>query len=171
MKSPYACALALFLVAWPLGAPAQPRETAWRDRARTFLVLRIAEALKLSDQDALKLSGVIRQSDDRRQELLRQRTAVEDRLRGALDKQPSDDAALSKAIADGNDIDQKLALVPEDTFRELQKFLTVAQQARLVLLRRELQAEIRNAIEGRRMGGGPRALGRGGRLGAPGTDE
>src|SRR5262249_16832470 len=40
-------------------AVAQPPQGEWRDRARTFLVLRIAEALKLNDQEALKVSAVI----------------------------------------------------------------------------------------------------------------
>lgn len=135
-----------------VGTPETPR----RERARTFLVLRIVDALNLNDQDALKVSAVVRQSDDHRQQLVKQRQALEDQLRTALAKKPSDPTELGKLISDGNDIDQKIALVPEDTFRELQKVLTVEQQAKLMLFRRELQGEIRKAVQGRHLGGGHR---------------
>jgi Spy/CpxP family protein refolding chaperone len=154
--------LCLMLAPAPLSA--QPnQEGPWRDRARMFLVLRIADALKLSEQEALKVSTVIRQSDEHRRDLLQQRQALEQELREALAKQPPDPATLSKLINQGNDIDQKLALVPEDSFHELQKILTVEQQAKLILFRRELQGEIRHAVQtrggagrrGRGAGGGP----------------
>jgi Spy/CpxP family protein refolding chaperone len=127
-----------------------------RERARTFLVLRIVDALNLNDQDALKVSSIVRQSDERRQQLVKQRQGLEDQLRAALAKKPTDSAELSKLVSEGNDIDQKIALIPEDTFHEMQKFLTVEQQARLILFRRELQGEIRRAMQGRRFGGGRR---------------
>ncbi len=140
--------LLVLAVPWPTSA--QPTEGPWRDRARTFLVVRIAEALNLNDQEALKVSSVIRQADGHREELIKQRQTLEDKLRAALDKQPPDSAALARLISEGNDIDQKLALVWEDSFRDFQKVLTVEQQARLMLFRRELQSEIRRAVQGRR---------------------
>lgn len=126
-----------------------PHSGTHRDRARTFLVVRIADALKLNDQDALKVAAVVRASDERRQDLRRQREALEAKLRTALKKPGSAD--LTQLISEGNDLDQKLALVPEDTFRELQKILTVEQQAKLLLLRRDLQAEVQRAMY-RRLG-------------------
>jgi Spy/CpxP family protein refolding chaperone len=125
-----------------------------RERARTFLVLRIVDALNLNDQDALKVSTIVRQSDERRQQLVKQRQGLEDQLRAALAKKPIDPAELGKLVGEGNDIDQKIALIPEDTFHEMQKILTVEQQAKLILFRRELQGEIRRAIQGRRLGAG-----------------
>ena len=173
MMRPKALLLLLGLSVLPCIALAQtpgPRPEAargegpWRERARMFLVLRIADALKLNDADALKVSNVIRQSDEHRQELVKQRQGVEDKLREALAKQPEDSAELTKLISQCNEIDQKLALVPEDSFHELQKILTVDQQARLMLFRRQLQGEIRGAMAGRRFGGGGRRpwQGRGG---------
>ena len=144
------------------GTPETPR----RERARTFLVLRIVDALNLNDQDALKVSAIVRQSDEHRQQLVKQRQSLEDQLRTALVKQPADPTALGSLVSQGNDIDQKIALVPEDTFRELQKVLTVEQQAKLMLFRRELQGEIRRAVQGRRFGGGRR-----GKQGNGPTDE
>jgi len=150
----------------PLRVVAQPPSDApWRDRARAFLVLRIADALKLNEQEALKVSSVIRQSDEHRQALAQERRALEQKLREALDKRPPDTAALTKLVSEGNDIDQKLAMVPEQSFRELQKILTVEQQANLMLFRRELQGEIRRALRNRRAGGG--RPGRGAAGGAP----
>ncbi len=148
--------LALVFTLLPLAAPAQPLEGPRRDRARTFLVLRIVDALSLNEQDALKVSGTVRQSDERRQQLIKQRQALEEKLQGALAKKPTDPAELGKLVSEGNEIDQQLALIPEDTFRELQKVLSVEQQAKLMLFRRELQGEVRRAIQGRRFGGGRR---------------
>ncbi len=144
----------------PLRAAAQPPEDSERDRARAFLVVRIADALHLSDADALKVSAVIRRSDERRLALVKQREGFESALRSALAKMPADPAELTKLISEGNELDQKLALVPEETFRELQTILTVEQQAKLLLFRRELQGEVRTAME-RRFGsaaGGRRGL-------------
>lgn len=144
----------------PLRIAAQaPPDGPWRDRARTFLVLRIADALKLDEQAALKVSQIIRQSDDRRQGLAQERRTLEQKLREALAKQPPDTAALTKLINEGNEIDQKLAMVPEQSFHELQKILTVEQQAKLMLFRRELQTEIRHALQNRRGGGGRKGPG------------
>jgi hypothetical protein len=144
------------------GTPETPR----RERARTFLVLRIVDALNLNDQEALKVSTIVRQSDEQRQQLVKQRQGLEDQLRTALAKKPPDPAELGKLVSEGNDIDQKIALIPEDTFRELQKVLTVEQQAKLMLFRRELQGEIRRAVQGRRASGGRR-----GKQGSGPTDE
>ena len=160
----------LFTVALtPLATLAQPPESgtpeAGPGRARMFLVLRIADALKLSEPDALKVSTVIRQADDRRQALITQRQALEEKLRAALARKPVDTTELTPLIASGYDLDQKLAMIPEDSFRDLQNALTVEQQARLLLFRRELQGEIRSAIRGRRLGGGRRP--RQGHAGAP----
>ncbi len=161
---------ALIILALALPAArvsAQPQEAPGRDRARMFLVLRIADALKLNEQEALKVSEVVRRSDDHRSELAQQRQGIEDKLREALAKQPADTAQLTALISQCNDIDQKLALVPEESFRELQKVLTVEQQAKLMLFRRELQGEIRRAMQGRRAGGGGR---RGRGAGGPASD-
>ena len=142
--------------AQPTAGP-HPEGPPRRERARTFLVLRIVDALNLNDQDALKVSNIVRQSDERRQQLVKQRQGLEDQLRAALAKKPVDPADLSKLIGEGNALDQQIALLPEDTFHEMQKILTVEQQAKLILFRRELQGEIRRAIQGRRAGGGHRA--------------
>ena len=162
-----ALALALLSHAASAGPTAVPRPDTppRRYRARTFLVLRIVDALNLNDQDALKVSTIVRQSDERRQQLVKQRQGLEDQLRTALAKKPTDPAELGKLVSDGTDIDQKIALIPEDTFHEMQKVLTVEQQAKLILFRRELQGEIRRAMQGRRSGGGRR-----GRQGNGSTD-
>jgi hypothetical protein len=142
------------LASAPSHADPAPRGGAPREQARTFLVVRIADALKLNEQDALKVSAVVRASDERRQSLVQERRALEAKLRAALAKPEA--AELAPLIAAGNDIDQQLAQLPEDTFRNLQKLLTVEQQAKLFLLRRELQGEIRRAVH-RRFGGAAHA--------------
>jgi hypothetical protein len=166
MKHRYSLTLLLALSTLAHRAAAQPFAEEQREHARSLLVMRIADALKLNDQEALKVGAVIRRSDEHRQQLLKQREDLETRLRAALDKTPPDPADLSQLIAAGNGIDQQLALIPEDTFRELQKSLDVEQQARLLLFRRQLQGEVRRAMQ-RQLGGGRRAEQRAGRQGGP----
>ncbi|MFI5366533.1 MAG: Spy/CpxP family protein refolding chaperone [Candidatus Binatia bacterium] len=143
--------IAFALVLLPLQVLAQPMpEGPALERARISLVLRIADALKLDEAEALKVGGVIRQSDEHRSKLMEERQALEEKLREALDKQPPDASQLNSLITQGNEIDQKLALVPEDSVHELQKILTSEQQAKLMLFRHELQGEMRRATELRR---------------------
>ena len=139
--------VAALLAVLPLTVRAQPQSVR-RERARTFLVVHIAEALKLNEQEALKVSQVVRDSDQRREQLMHQRQTLEAQLRKALERKAGD-AELAPLVAAANDLDQKIAMVPEDTFSQLQKTLTVEPQARLVLFRRELQSEVRRAMQRR----------------------
>ncbi|MFN8542934.1 MAG: hypothetical protein U0807_01785 [Candidatus Binatia bacterium] len=160
------------------------------DRARTFLLLRMTEALALSDEKALALSRVLRGVDEQRRQLRERRHDVEERIRTALEKSPTDAAALGTLVEEANGIDHEIAGLQERSTREAQKQLTVEQQARLVLLRPQLQQEVRGAFQRRMMDGrdgggddrGPRRFvrpdgpmqrgprGPGGRGGAPADD-
>src|SRR5262249_3806224 len=71
-----------------------------RDRARTYLMLRVVDALNLSDEKALAMREVLRHADDRRIELTSKRDALETRLRTALGAQPIDEPGLAKLVAD-----------------------------------------------------------------------
>jgi hypothetical protein len=128
----------------PGGASQTPEADLRRDRMRTFLVLRISEALDLPEDKALQISKVLRAAEEKRRALVDQRREVEHKLRDALEQTSNwDPAAFTKLIAEANDLDGKIALIPESSFRQVQDLLTVEQQARLVLLRPELQAQIR----------------------------
>jgi hypothetical protein len=130
-------------------AAAQTPRAMRPDRARTFLVLRLTEALDLSDEKALQVGRILRETDARRRALRDRRAEVEAKLRGAL--MSNDQSALTKLIADTNQLDEELAMVPEHGFREVQKVVTLEQQAKLVIFRQELQKEVRSAMR-RRMG-------------------
>jgi len=128
----------------PRSAAQTPEADSRRDRMRTFLVLRISEALDLPEDKALQISKVLRAAEEKRRALVDQRREVEQKLRDALEQTSNwDPAAFTKLIAEANDLDGKIALIPESSFRQVQDLLTVEQQARLVLLRPELQAQIR----------------------------
>jgi hypothetical protein len=121
-----------------------------RDRMRTFLVLRISEALDLPDDKALQISKVLREAEAKRRELVAERRDVEQKLRSVLERAGQADAAqLPALIARANELDAQIAMIPETSFRQVQGLLTVDQQARLVLLRPELQAQIRRNLQRR----------------------
>jgi hypothetical protein len=143
--------LAAGTVAVAAAAIAQPRDVdSRRDRMRTFLVLRISEALDLPEGKALEISKILREAEDRRRDLVSQRRDVERALRVALERTSESDAtSLPALIAQANELDQQIAMIPETSFKAVQGILSVDQQARLVLLRPELQAQIRRNVERR----------------------
>ena len=69
------------------------------DRARTFLVLKLADELNLSEDKALEVSAVVRKSDEHRNDLEAQREQIEKQIKAALDHNPPDDAALGKLVS------------------------------------------------------------------------
>ena len=125
-------------------APAQ-------DRARTYLMMRLVDALDLPDDKALALRAIFRKADERRIELVAKRQSIDKELRAALSRPDKDQAQLAKLVEEATTVDRDLASVAEDSFRDAQKDLTVEQQAKLVLLRRELQGQVRDAVR-RRLG-------------------
>lgn len=141
----------LFVSAPAIAQPPQtPDAAARRERMRTFLVLRISDALNLPEEKALQISKVLRDAQDKRQALTAQRREVERNLRAALDApSKSDPTAIAKLVAQANDIDNQIATIPESSFRQVQELLTPEQQARLVLLRPELQNQIQQNVERR----------------------
>ena len=141
----------VLLLAATLGATSAPPA---RDRAHTYLMLRVVDALDLTDDKALQMRDILRRADARRVALTTQRDALDAKLRTALNAAPVDSIALSQLVADTHNVQIQLASLPEATFDEAQKFLTVEQQAKLLLFRRELQGEVRQAIR-RRATSGP----------------
>lgn len=137
------CVLAISTVAASTDAPPG------RDRARTYLMLRVVDALDLSDEKALQMREILRRADDRRLDLTQQRDGLESKLRGALAQKPVDTSALGSLVSESHAVQRELAALPERTFGEAQRILTVEQQAKLLLFRRDLQGEIRQAIRKR----------------------
>ncbi len=141
------CLIACAAVGATTGAP--PADTAGRDRAHTYLMLRVVDALDLSDDKALQMRDILRRADEKRVDLSRRRDALDTKLRAALAQKPVDAAALGQLVTDAHTVQRELASLPEHTFGEAQKILTVVQQAKLLLFRRDLQGEVRQAIRRR----------------------
>jgi hypothetical protein len=135
-----------------LGAAAQAASPApAQDRARTYLMMRLVDALDLPDDKALALRTIFRKADERRVELVAKRQAIDKQLRAALSRPDKNQAELEQLVAQATAVDRDLASVAEDSFRDAQQGLSVEQQAKLVLLRRELQGQVRDAVR-RRLG-------------------
>jgi hypothetical protein len=139
--------LACLLATTAIGAATDA--TPGRDRARTYLMLRVVDALDLSDQKALEMREILRRADDRRLDLTQKRDTLDSKLRAALATKPVDGPALGQLVTDAHMVQRELASLPEHTFTEAQKILTVEQQAKLLLFRRDLQGEVRQAIRRR----------------------
>ena len=139
-------ALTTMLTSWAAAQTGGPHRY---DRARTFLVLRISEALDLSDEQALHVSRIVRKADTARRDLKARRAELEDRLRDALRDPKPDEANINPLIAQVNEVDEQLALVPENAFRRIQDILQPQEQAQLILLRPEIQSQVRSSVQRR----------------------
>ena len=135
------------LVAASMGAAADTPPG--RDKARTYLVLRVVDALDLSDEKALQMRDILRRADDRRLDLTTKRDALDAKLRTALAQTPVDPSALGRLVADAHAVQREMASLPAHTFDEAKQILTVEQQAKLLLFRRDLQGEVRQAMRRR----------------------
>ena len=136
-----AIALALPLCAIADTAKPDIRKAHGPDGPRLFLVLRMADDLELSDEKALAVSRVLKEADEKRDQLRKKRFELEDQIREALKKSKPDEAALAKLIDQSNELHKQQERVAEDSFTALKKVLTVEQQAKLVLLRSRLRHE------------------------------
>ncbi len=113
------------------------------ERARTYLVLRIVEALELSDQQARDLSEILAASGERRAELVAERKTLDQSLRTALDQ--NDDPRIAELIARSRDLDRESLLLPLGSFAATDAILSLEQRAKLVLLLPELRRQVRRA--------------------------
>ena len=120
-----------------------------RDKARTYLILRLVEALDLPAEKALALRDVFRHWDQEREGLLKRRDVTHEKLRTALAKKPTESTGLQALTDDAVAIDRELATIPERSFAAAAKLLTLEQQARLLVLRRDLQGQVHQAVRHR----------------------
>src|SRR5262245_28358978 len=96
--------LAALLLACPIYVIADPGEPRGdmpphgHKGPRLFLVLRMADALDLNDEKALEVSRLLKQADEKRDELRRKRFELEDKIRGALKQSKPDEATLAKLV-------------------------------------------------------------------------
>jgi len=114
-------------------------------------MMRLVDALDLPDDKALALRAIFRKADERRAQLLAKRQTIDKQLRATLSRADKNPAELEQLVTQATAVDRDLASVTEDSFREAQQGLTVEQRAKLVLLRRELEGQVREAVR-RRLG-------------------
>jgi hypothetical protein len=95
------------------------------------------------------MSKILREVEDQRNELLDKRKVVEEAIRQELAKPEPAAAKLAQSVADANKIDEQLALIGDKAMQRVQSILDPKQQAKLVLLRPEIQRQVRSAIHRR----------------------
>ncbi len=151
----------------PLHGPGGPR---------LFLVLRMVDALGLGDEKALAVSRILKQGDEKRDELRKKRMDLEKEIREALAKPKPDSAALATLVDQAVELHKQQKQIADDSFTALKKVLTVEEQAKLVLLRSRLRREFgfRSSEPGEREGrwhrSGHRGAGQHGPAGDGGTE-
>jgi Spy/CpxP family protein refolding chaperone len=108
---------------------------------RLFLVLRMVDALDLSDEKALTVNRILKQGDETRDELRKKRMDLEKQIRDALAKPKPDSAVLTTLVDQAVQVHKQQKQIADDSFTALKKVLTVEEQAKLVLLRSRLRHE------------------------------
>ncbi len=121
-------------------------------RARTFLVLRIAEALELSEDKALRISKILSAAEDRRAAIRSERAALAPGLKQAITA--ADETALADLVAKARELDRQQVMVVNDSFDEVDQVLTVIERGKLALLMPEIRSQLGRG--GRRGPGAPR---------------
>ena len=125
------------------------RREAREKRMRMMLVVGMAEALSLSEADAIRLADKIKTFDDKRKPLREQMFESMRVLRAAAD---GDQAALGKvdqATVALLDLRQQMAVVDKEMFLSVSKDLTPQKRAQLALFLAKFMHE-------RKIGGGMR---------------
>lgn len=110
-------------------------------RARTLLVLRIAEDLGLTDDKAMAIDRLLTAAQARRREIQSNRSALAPELAKAVEAGESN--TIEALVAKARDIDREMLLVVADVFEEIGNVLPVAERGKLTLLIPELQRELR----------------------------
>ena len=137
------------------GADDGPKRERMERRLRMMRVVGLAEALQLSESEALKLAEQMRGFDEKRQPLRKEMREAMKTLRqvagGDTGLQGQVDAATAKIL----DNRAKLAALDKEMFNALAKNLSPQKRAQLALFLAEMQALGRASKEGRRMFRGP----------------
>jgi hypothetical protein len=121
-------------------------------KGRLLLVLRLSEALHLSDEQTIRVASIFRGIQEKRQTLVQDRAQIDSRIEAELRKQPLDEATLTSLTTQAQEIDRKLALLPGQAFEEVGKDLNVEQRARLVVLKQRMRNQVMRE-QARRFGG------------------
>jgi hypothetical protein len=119
-------------------------------RGPMLLVLRIAEALQLSDEQTVKLAAEFRRVAAQRRTMLAEKTALEAKLEAQLARKPVDEATVSSLTEQLVALERNLVLLPDELWKSIQPLLTVEQRARLVLLRGKMKKQVDGARQRRR---------------------
>jgi hypothetical protein len=121
-------------------------------RMRMMLVVGMAEALSLSEADAIRLADKIKAFDDRRKPLREQMADSMKLLKAASDGDQTAIAKVDQATATLFDLRQQMAAVDKEMFFTVSKDLTPQKRAQLAVFLAKFMHE-RRAMAG---GGGPR---------------
>ena len=157
-------ALAALMVGWCLPAAAQgppPPPMSVQDfdelmgkiaRVRAF---KMVEALDLDEETGIRLSVYLREHDDERAEIMRQRQALHRRVAEFISSGGEDDALAGELIEEGIALERRNHDVSVEIIRGLDGVLSPSQQLRFVMANREFEREVMEIIRQQR-GGPPR---------------
>ncbi|MBL93543.1 MAG: hypothetical protein CMH56_17215 [Myxococcales bacterium] len=144
-------------------------------KIRTFLVVELTDALELSDELAVKLSGTIKTTQAEQHKLREKAHKQMEALKEMLEDEKSGDSALKKQADKARKAMKKARKMDEALFDAISQLLTPRQQAKLVLVGPKIQGKIHRMLQKARKGGhkgkghrGPRGPGGpGGHRGPP----
>lgn len=133
-------AIAIGALLAPL-AYGQPSSEASRDRVNQLIVARLATGLNLSDAEAQKLGGILKQNRERKFQLRQQLQQLTAQLR--QDTQVGDKKQIEGTLKKLQETRDQLDRSDEVMFAEVKTMLDPNQLAQFVLIMDEIRHEIR----------------------------
>ena len=139
--------------------PEGPPPARRREMAKLYLVQVMREDLALTDAQTLKVMAVLDQLDEARKSHQEEMSALLGKLRTHAEDPAVSDATLKEDVAQFRAAQPRFEASLRDLEGKLLDILTPRQQARYLVLRRDLMAEIAGggANQGRGPGRGPGA--------------
>jgi Spy/CpxP family protein refolding chaperone len=164
MKAILSAALVFSTMAFAAPPDEGPMQARLERRMRTLRVVGLAEALDLSDAEALRMDAVLRPYDEQRKPLERQVHQAMGTLRKAADGDAQAAAQVDTATQNLLDARSQLAAIDREMFNALAQGKTPQQKAKLALFLAHFQEELRGLRQMLRGPGhppGPREMPRG----------
>ncbi len=132
----------------PGGGPGQGEKP--MERLERLRNLRMVEMLDLKEDESVRFFARLKEHDDTRHELRKERNDVLDKIE-RLVRNHAADAEYEEPFAQVAAIDQKIAEENRNFFAGLKDILTVEQRAKLLLFERRFESELRDAIREARL--------------------
>lgn len=135
------------------GPPHPPPGGDWTElmgKIATVRLVKLAEALALSDETALKLNRYLKEYDGKRADVMRRRGELHREIKAYMESGEDDDALAAELLEEGIAIETESHELNVEIIQGTGDILTPAQQLKFVVVSREFEREVMEMVRDRR---------------------